>query len=43
MPRIGAGLAGGKWDDIQPIIQDVLCSQGVDVYVYDLNPPKEGR
>lgn len=34
MPRIGCGLAGGKWDDIEPIINDVMS--GVEVYVYDL-------
>lgn len=33
MPRIGCGLAGGRWDDIEKIIQDVAS---VDVYVYDL-------
>jgi hypothetical protein len=33
MPRIGCGLAGGQWSEIEKIIQDV-CS--VDVYVYDL-------
>ena len=33
MPRIGCGLAGGRWEDIEKIIQDVAS---VDVYVYDL-------
>lgn len=33
MPRIGCGLAGGKWKEIEKIIQDT-CD--VDVYVYDL-------
>lgn len=33
MPRIGCGLAGGKWEDIEKIIKEV-CS--VSVYVYDL-------
>jgi O-acetyl-ADP-ribose deacetylase (regulator of RNase III) len=33
MPRIGAGLAGGRWEDIEKIIEDVAS---VDVYVYDL-------
>jgi O-acetyl-ADP-ribose deacetylase (regulator of RNase III) len=35
MPRIGCGLAGGKWERIEPIIQKTLCSAGVDVTVYD--------
>jgi O-acetyl-ADP-ribose deacetylase (regulator of RNase III) len=33
MPRIGCGLAGGQWKDIESIIKDVAS---VDVYVYDL-------
>lgn len=33
MPRIGCGLAGGEWSEVEKIIQDV-CT--VDVYVYDL-------
>ena len=32
MPRIGCGLAGGKWDKIEEIINDVVT---VNVYVYD--------
>lgn len=34
MPRIGCGLAGGRWEDIEQIIKDVAS---VDVIVYDLN------
>jgi O-acetyl-ADP-ribose deacetylase (regulator of RNase III) len=33
MPRIGCGLAGGRWADIEKIIQEVAS---VDVYIYDL-------
>jgi O-acetyl-ADP-ribose deacetylase (regulator of RNase III) len=33
MPRIGCGLAGGKWEDVEEIIRDVMS---VNVYVYDL-------
>ena len=36
MPRIGCGLAGGRWEEIEPIILDELASQGVEVTVYDL-------
>jgi O-acetyl-ADP-ribose deacetylase (regulator of RNase III) len=36
MPRIGAGLAGGGWETISAIIEDELCSHGVNVTVYDL-------
>jgi O-acetyl-ADP-ribose deacetylase (regulator of RNase III) len=36
MPRIGAGLAGGKWDEIETIIREELVERGVAVTVYDL-------
>jgi O-acetyl-ADP-ribose deacetylase (regulator of RNase III) len=35
MPRIGCGLAGGKWESIEPIIERTLIAKGVDVFVYD--------
>lgn len=35
MPRIGCGLAGGKWEKIEPLIKSTLLASGVDVYVYD--------
>jgi len=35
MPRIGCGLAGGKWEKIEPIIIENLINQGIDVFVYD--------
>jgi O-acetyl-ADP-ribose deacetylase (regulator of RNase III) len=36
MPRIGCGLAGGRWEEIEPILVDELTSRGVEVTVYDL-------
>ena len=33
MPRIGCGLAGGKWEKIEPLIEKTL--HGIPVYVYD--------
>jgi len=36
MPRIGCGLAGGKWERIEPIIVKTLCEADVPVTVYDL-------
>jgi O-acetyl-ADP-ribose deacetylase (regulator of RNase III) len=36
MPRIGCGLAGGTWDQVEPIIQATLSDRGLAVYVYDL-------
>jgi O-acetyl-ADP-ribose deacetylase (regulator of RNase III) len=35
MPRIGCGLAGGRWEEVEPIILDELISQGIEVTVYD--------
>jgi len=34
MPRIGCGLAGGTWDQVEPLIEKHLAKY--DVYVYDL-------
>lgn len=36
MPRIGCGLAGGSWAEVEPIIRRCLTDSGVPVYVYDL-------
>jgi O-acetyl-ADP-ribose deacetylase (regulator of RNase III) len=35
MPRIGCGLAGGKWEMIEPIILKTLSNQDLKVVVYD--------
>lgn len=35
MPRIGCGLAGGKWEEIEPIIERTLLANQIDVFVYD--------
>ncbi|MFJ8773556.1 macro domain-containing protein [Streptomyces microflavus] len=35
MPRIGCGLAGGKWSRVEPIVQGRLTGEGVPVTVYD--------
>jgi len=35
MPRIGCGLAGGKWERIEPLIVEALSRRGVAVTVYD--------
>lgn len=35
MPRIGCGLAGGEWKEIEPIIHDELSKHDVCVTVYD--------
>ena len=35
MPRIGCGLAGGKWEAVEPVIMEMLINKGIVVYVYD--------
>ena len=40
MPRIGCGLAGGKWEMVEPIIQKTLVNHGISVYVYDYIKPE---
>lgn len=32
MPRIGCGLAGGKWEEVEPLIRKHIS---VETYVYD--------
>jgi len=35
MPRIGCGLAGGQWEEVAKIVEE-LVNRGVPVTVYDL-------
>jgi O-acetyl-ADP-ribose deacetylase (regulator of RNase III) len=35
MPRIGCGLAGGKWSRVEPLITERLVRRGITVTVYD--------
>jgi O-acetyl-ADP-ribose deacetylase (regulator of RNase III) len=35
MPRIGCGLAGGTWDNIEPLINSSLTTKNIQVTVYD--------
>lgn len=35
MPRIGCGLAGGKWEEIEALIKEELSAIGIKVIVYD--------
>lgn len=37
MPRIGCGLAGGKWEKIEPLILNRLVEKGITTIVYDFN------
>jgi len=36
MPRIGCGLAGGKWAKVEEVIKETLV--GIPVFVYDYEP-----
>jgi O-acetyl-ADP-ribose deacetylase (regulator of RNase III) len=36
MPRIGCGLAGGKWEEVGKIVEEELIGRGVPVSVYNL-------
>ncbi|GGY07041.1 macro domain-containing protein [Streptomyces hiroshimensis] len=36
MPRIGCGLAGGRWEMVEPLVTRRLTGRGVPVTVYDL-------
>ena len=35
MPRIGCGLAGGKWEDVEPRIKNELIAYKIETTVYD--------
>ncbi|MFH8514516.1 macro domain-containing protein [Streptomyces gelaticus] len=37
MPRIGCGLAGGKWSRIEPLIEKRLTGRDIPVTVYDFD------
>ncbi|MEU3606377.1 macro domain-containing protein [Streptomyces sp. NPDC035033] len=35
MPRIGCGLAGGRWERVEPLVRERLTERGIPVTVYD--------
>lgn len=35
MPRIGCGLAGGRWERIEPLVIAALCDRDIATTVYD--------
>jgi hypothetical protein len=44
MPRIGCGNAGGIWDVVGTLIDEIVCSKGVPVTVYDVpDAPQPNR
>ncbi|EGD34062.1 MULTISPECIES: macro domain-containing protein [unclassified Capnocytophaga] len=36
MPRMGCGLAGGSWENIEPIIEQTLLQNDIEVFVCDI-------
>jgi O-acetyl-ADP-ribose deacetylase (regulator of RNase III) len=34
-PRFGAGLAGGKWEIIEKLIEEEVINKGIEVTIYD--------
>lgn len=40
MPRIGCGLAGGDWAEVEQIIDEAFSGHSIDVAVYDLPESK---
>lgn len=38
MPRIGCGLAGGSWPEVEALIDQTLLAADVPVHVYDFEP-----
>ncbi len=36
LPRIGAGLAGGEWSIIEPILAEIEQSTGISIIIYSL-------
>lgn len=39
-PRFGCGLAGGKWENVEKLIQKNLCLPDLAVFIYDLEKGK---
>ena len=37
MPRIGCGLAGGSWAEIEPLLDKHFVARGIPVTVYDFD------
>lgn len=35
-PRLGAGLAGGDWNEIEKLLKETLIDRGINVTIYDL-------
>lgn len=40
MPRIGCGLGGGEWSEVEKIVSRTLLAESVEVFVYDWKETK---
>jgi O-acetyl-ADP-ribose deacetylase (regulator of RNase III) len=38
-PRLGCGLAGGRWAEVEPLLQKHFVDVGIPVTIYDLPEP----
>jgi hypothetical protein len=38
-PKFGSALAGGNWEFIEALIEDIWLAKGIDVTVYEYVPP----
>lgn len=41
MPRIGTGAAGGNWNTIKDMVEEIFTGSGLEVIIYDLPPKRE--
>jgi O-acetyl-ADP-ribose deacetylase (regulator of RNase III) len=41
IPRIGCGLAGGEWEEVEKLITEELLERGINVTVYDLEEEEQ--
>ncbi len=37
-PRIGCGLAGGKWEKIEPLLIKYFSKNNIPIFIYDYKP-----
>lgn len=37
IPRIGCGLAGGSWEEVEKLVEAELIKRSIDVTVYDMD------
>jgi len=41
MPLIGAGLTGGNWEEIAPIVEEIFGEKTINIFVYDAQSIKK--